>query len=169
MGPDIFVAAALSLWPFGHKPQTETTRYVIPAWHVDATRDRFTQKMVCRVYQGDRRNPVASYQRATLEFRFRHSIDTTRADFSIDNGPARPWTSAYPALIGSGATLTGKSMTNPTGGFVILPIALFEDATLITIRPTPTSRPKVFSVGGLRDAFRSAKRLGCDADYGFAR
>lgn len=164
----LFVAAGLSFWPFQHR-QTDTARYLIPAWHIDATLDRFTGRRICRVYQGSRRRPTASYQRGTLAFRFARGLDTTRADFRVDDGPAKAWTSVYPTLIGSGATLTGKSMTNPTGGLVILPVSEFENAATVTLRSAPRSRPRTFSVSGLRDALASAQRLGCNAEYGFAR
>lgn len=165
----LILALAISFWPFGGKSQTETSRYLIPAWHVDTTRDRFTQKIVCRVYQGSRGDPDISFQRDTLAFQFGHGRNTTDADFRIDGGAVRPWTAVYPSLIASGATLTGASLTNPTDGMVILPVALLENATSVTIRPTPTSKPKTFSVAGLSDAVKAAQQLGCDFNYGFAR
>lgn len=154
-------------WPFGHAGQTETSRYLIPAWHVDATRDRFTGKMICRVYQGQRAHPDVAYERDTLAFRFGRRLNTLQADFRVDGGPARPWTATYPTLIGSGATLAGSSMTNPTGGLVILPTALLANAITVTIRPFPGKRPQTFAIGGLGDALASARRLGCDLSYGF--
>ena len=158
-----------SVWPFGHRAQTETSRYLIPAWHVDATRDRFTNKMVCRVYQGQRLHPDVTYERETLAFRFSRHLSTLQAEFRVDGGPAQPWTATYPTLIGSGATLTGNSMTNPTDGLVVLPAALLANATTVTIRPTPSKRPRTFGVGGFGDALASARRLGCDPSYGFVR
>lgn len=169
MSPSLILAMAIRLWPFGGHPQTDTSRYVIPAWHVDATRDRFTQKMVCRVYQGRRRDPDVTYQRETLAFQFGRGRNTTNADFKVDGAASRPWTAVYPALVANGATLPGRSLTNPTDGMVILPAALLDNASTVTIRPTQTSKPKIFSVSGFSDAVRSAQRLGCDFDYGFTR
>lgn len=165
------VAAMLAsvLWPFGNHGETETNRYLIPAWHVDTVRDRFTGRTECRVFQGSRRRPLISYARGTLAFAFPRSRNTIAADFRIDNGPVRPWTTVYPALTEAGATLAHTSMTNPTQGYVILPLGVLEDATTVTIRSRPKDRPRIFSVGGLGDAVASAKRLGCDPDYGFTR
>lgn len=160
---------ASSLWPFGHSGQTTSNRYLIPAWHIDTTRDRFNSRVVCRVFQGSRHQPIVSYARGTLAFAFARSRNTLAAEFRVDNGPTRPWTSVYPALVGAGATLPGTSMTNPTQGLVILPIGILTGATTVTIRARPSDRPRVFSVGGLGDAIASARRLGCDLDNGFTR
>lgn len=156
-------------WPFGHRGQTETSRYLIPAWHVETTRDRFTQRVVCQVFQGNRARPEVSYDRDTLAFSFPRTRNTLAADFRVDGGPVRPWTSVYPSLVGSGATLAGKSMANPTQGWVIIPVGAVAGATTVTIRSRPTDRPRTFSVGGLGDALASASRLGCDPRDGFVR
>lgn len=169
MSAILAVVLATGLWPFGHHAQTETNRYLIPAWHVDATRDRFTGRIECSVYQGHRRRPAISYARGTLAFAFPSSRNTLTADFQVDGGPVRPWTSVSPALTDAGASLAHTSMTNPTQGYVLLPVDFLRDATTITIRSRPKDRPRTFSIGGLRDAVASARRLGCDPDYGFSR
>lgn len=160
---------ASGFWPFAHSGQTESNRYVIPAWHVDTVRDRFTGRTECRVFQGNRHDPSVSYARGTLAFAFPPSRNTLEADFRVDNGPARAWTSVYPTLVGAGATLPARSMSNPTGGYVVLPVSIIAGATIVTIRSRPQDHPRVFSVGGLTDAIASAKKLKCDPDYGFAR
>lgn len=160
---------ASGLWPFGHHGQTETNGYLIPAWHIDTTRDRFTGRAECRVYQGSRTRPSVSYARKTLAFAFPRSRNTLMADFQVDRGPVRPWTSVTPSLTAAGATMANTSMTNPTQGYVILPVALLANATTVTIRSRPKDRPRTFSIGGLGDAIASARRLGCDPDYGFTR
>lgn len=165
----LFALLASGFWPFGHHGQTESSRYLIPAWHVDTVRDRFTKRVECRVFQGDRRQPSVSYARATLAFAFPRSRNTLTADFRVDDGPVRPWTSVYPTIVGAGATLSGTSMTNPTRGLVILPVSVLTGATTVTVRSRPTDRPRVFSVGGLNDAIASAHRLGCDPDDGITR
>jgi len=161
--------ALLGGWPFGSHGQTETSRYVIPAWHVETVRDRFTQRRVCHVFQGNRHHPKVSYSRGTLAFAFPRSRNTLEAEFSVDGGPARPWTSVYPAVVATGATLPGTSMTNPTQGLVILPVSALKGAIRVTIRSRPNDKPRVFSIAGLADAIASGGRLGCDADNGFIR
>lgn len=165
----VLLALMFGAWPFGHHGQARTSRYLIPAWHVDATQDRFTMRTVCRIFQGSRARPKVAYQRDTLAFAFAPSRNTLQAEFQVDGGPVQPWTSVYPRLIGTGATLSGRSMTNPTQGWVILPTSILAGAATVTIRTRPDDRPETFSVGGLADAVASGRRLGCDPDYGFAR
>lgn len=169
MNTALLVVLASSLWPFGNSGQTVKNRYLVPAWHVDTVLDRFTNRTACRVYQGAARKPSVSYARGTLAFAFPRSRNIINADFRVDDGPARPWTSVYPAVVGSGATLAGKSMTNPTQGLVIIPVATVAGATTVTIRSRPDDKPRVFSVGGLQDAMAAARRLGCDPGNGFVR
>lgn len=170
VAPPLLILALLGgWWPFGHHAQSEERRYLIPAWHVDAVRDRFTERSTCRIYQGTGSRPTVSFARDSLAFAFGGSRNTLEADFRVDGGPVRSWTSVYPALIGSGATLPAKSMTDPTGGFVILPMAVLRGATTVTIRARPKDEPRTFSIAGLSDAIVAAQRLGCDAPYGFSR
>jgi len=154
-------------WPIHHEHQTVTSRYIIPAWHVDATRDRFTGEVRCRIYQGSSRKPAVSYERGVLTFRFARKLDTTHASFSVDDGAVQPWTAVYPQVVATGARVRGRSMDNPTDGLVMLPTAILESAHVVTIRPAPTRRPQRFSVGGLAEALSIAETQGCDANTGF--
>lgn len=165
----VLLPIMIALWPFGIHGQTQKSRYLIPAWHVDTVRDRFDNHIVCRVFQGNASRPTVSYTRGAVAFGFARSRNTLDADFRIDDGPARPWTSVYPALVGAGATLPGTSMTNPTQGLVLLPMTTLAGATTVTIRARPSDNPRVFSIGGLSDALAAARRLGCDPVTGFAR
>lgn len=168
-GSILLIASSLlsGLWPFNQERQTITERYVIPAWHIDATRDRFTQEMRCRIYQGNDKKPVVSFFQSALVFRFAHKLNTTRANFQVDMGKIRPWTAIYPELLGSGARLPGRSLDNPSEGMVILPVSILVGAQVVTIRPTPNSRPQRFGIGGFSDAFKSGVAQGCNARTGF--
>jgi hypothetical protein len=117
-----------SLWPFAGERQTETRRYLTPAWHIDVTRDKFTKSLICRVYQGKRKHPLVTYSRSTLAFQFKTKFNTTQAAFRVGGGPILPWTSVYPELVASGATLSGKSIDNPTQGQVLIPVSLLSGA-----------------------------------------
>lgn len=168
VSPLLGVIGLLSaVWPFHHEHQTVTERYVIPAWHVDATRDKFTGEMRCRLYQGKRKKPTVAYAQGVLTFRFARKLDTTKASFRIDSGEVQPWTSVYPQIVETGARVRGKSMDNPTEGRVMLPASILAGAHVVTIRPTPTRRPQRFSVGGFADALSSGEAQGCDARTGF--
>lgn len=167
MSPSVILFLS-ALLPFGH-PQIVTNRYLIPAWHVDARRDRFSGGIACRVYQGPARRPTVIYQRSTLAFAFPKSRNTLNAAFQVDGGYVRPWSSVYPTLVGTGATLSGRSMTNPTEGLVLLPTSILMNATTVTIRAWPNERPRTFTVLGLAGALTAARGLGCDPYYGFAR
>ncbi len=156
-----------TLWPFQSERQTKTERYATPAWHIDVTRDKFTNKIECRLYQGRRKHPLVSYTRSTLAFQFKRKFNTNKASFRIGSGPPVMWTSVYPQLIGLGATLSGKSLDNPSEGRVLIPAALFKDSFVIAIRATPKSKPILFGIHGLADSLESARGQGCDPDIGF--
>lgn len=168
-GTYLLAAASLlsGLWPFHHERQTVTERYVIPEWHVEATRDKFTHAMQCRVYQGTRKKPSISYYHDTLVFRFARKLNTTQAAFQVDSGEVRPWTAVYPDIIDTGARVAGRSMDNPTDGLVMLPVSALQQAQTVTIRPTPKRRPKRFAIGGFADALRAGVAQGCDPQTGF--
>ena len=156
-----------ALWPFHQERQTVTERYLIPAWHVDATRDRFTGEMRCRVYQGKRKKPDVAYAQGVLTFRFARKLDTTRASFRVDNGAVQPWSAVYPQIVETGARVRGKSLDNPTEGQVLLPAVTLSGAHVVTIRPTPDRKPRLFSVNGFTDALSSGQAQGCDVRTGF--
>jgi hypothetical protein len=42
----------LSLWPFNHDSQTQSNRYIIPAWHIDVVRDKFSDEHRCQRWPG---------------------------------------------------------------------------------------------------------------------
>ena len=156
-----------SLWPFHQERQTKTERYATPAWHIDITHDKFTNKIECRLYQGRRKHPLVSYSRSALAFQFKRKLNTTKASFRVGSGPTVPWTSVYPQLVGLGATLSGKSLDNPSQGRVLIPSALLEKDFVIAIRATPRSKPILFGVQGLADSLVTARAQGCDPETGF--
>lgn len=156
-----------ALWPFHGKPQQVTSHYLIPAWHVDATKDRFTGEMRCRIYQGKRKKPDVAYAQGVLTFQFGRHLDTTNASFQIDGGDVQPWISIYPQIIATGGRVRGKSLDNPTEGKVMLPVSILSGAHLVTIRPTLRKAPRSFSVGGFDDALSSGVAQNCDAHTGF--
>jgi hypothetical protein len=168
-GTYLLTAASLlsGLWPFHHERQVVTERYVIPAWHIDSTRDKFTHAMTCRVYQGARKKPSVAYYHGALAFRFAHKLNTTQAAFQVDSGEVRPWTAVYPELIGTGARVAGRSMDNPTDGVVMLPVSVLAQAQTVTIRPTQQRRPWRFAIGGFSDALKAGVAQGCDPQTGF--
>lgn len=169
MGAAALAIMSLSLWPLGHNSQSEHNRYVIPAWHIDVVRDKFTQEHRCRLYQGNQHHPDVIYTHRALGFQFSKKLNTTNAWIQIDGATPQPWTSFYPDLVGTGATLSGKSMDNPTEGMVMIPLASFKGAHVIVIRTLNTKRPIVFSVDGLNDVLGTARNLGCDLDHSFER
>lgn len=163
----MIVLAASSLWPFSHHTQASTSSYRIPAWDIHVVRDRFTGESRCALTQGARGRPELSYSHGAVAFQFAHRLSTTKASFKIDDGPVRSWSSIYPELVETGATLEGRSLDNPTGGKVLLPLMQLIGAHTVTIRPTLRARPRLFSVDGLSGALATAKNLGCDAKTGF--
>lgn len=156
-----------AMWPFHHERQVVTERYLIPAWHIDVTHDKFTGETRCRVYQGKRKKPLVAYAQGVLTFQFARRLDTTKASFQLDSGAVQPWTSIYPQIIATGARVRGKSLGNPTEGQVMLPVSILTGAHVVTIRPTPRKKPRTFSVGGFSDALSSGIAQGCDPRTGF--
>lgn len=149
-----------ALWPF-HPPQQVTSTYRQPTWYFSVRRDRFTGRLECRLYQGDRKRPTVAYARASLSFRFNPRLSTLRADYRVDNGPVAAWSTLYPTLIDTGVTLPGGSLANPTAGQVILPMSVLAGAHAVTIRAAPKTRPKVFYIDGLADVLATARTRGC--------
>ncbi len=161
-------ALAISFHPFGGG-QTSTERYRIPAWEIRATHDSFTGASRCQLYQGNRLRQDVSYEHGAVAFQFPRRLDTLQASLKLDGGPAKPWSAFYPELVNTGAQLEGKSLDNPTGGKVMLPLAALKGIHVVTIRPTSKGQPRRFSVDGLGDAIGSAHTLGCDVETGFGR
>ena len=155
--------------PFHRSAQTTSHSYRIPAWEIRVTRDRFTDERRCILAQGRAAAPIVSYAHGAVAFQFARGLNTTQASFKIDDGPARAWSSIYPELVETGAALEGRSLGNPTGGKVLLPLALLKGVHAVTIRPAPNRKPRLFSIDGLGDALSSASNLGCDPETGFGR
>lgn len=168
-GTYLFAAASLlsGLWPFHHDRQIVAERYVIPEWHIDVARDKFTHAVQCRLYQGTRKKPLIAYYHDALVFRFARKLNTTQAAFQVDSGEVQSWTAVYPDLIGTGARVPARSMDNPTDGLVMLPLSALQQAQTVTIRPTPKRRPQRFAIGGFSDALRAGVAQGCAPETGF--
>ena len=161
--------ALLKILPFQGHAQTVSQSYRIPAWQIRVTRDRFTSERRCVLAQGRTSAPTVSYAHGAVTFQFERRLNTTHAFFQLDNGPVRAWNSIYPELVQTGAALEGRSLDNPTGGKVLLPLALLKGAHTVTIRPVPKAKPRQFTIDGLSDALGSAHNLGCDPETGFGR
>jgi hypothetical protein len=159
---ETLLVLAAGLWPFGSS-QTATQHYQVPAWNIRVTRDKFTQARTCLVFQGKRNKPLVSYDHGAVAFHFGSRLNTTKASFRIDDGPVRSWDEVYPALVATGARLEGRSLDNPTGGKVMIPLSLLREAHVVTIRPTMTKRARSFGIDGLGDVLGSSRALGCES------
>ncbi len=151
------------LWPF-HAPQVRTHAYTLPTWSYSQSRDRFTARLACRVYEGPRGRPPVSYEGRAVTFRFLARMNTLGADYRLDSGPVRAWRDDLPALEEVGLTPDQGGLANPTGGLVTLPAHELIGVHTVTIRPTPRSQPQVFSIDGLPDAVDAARARGCNLD-----
>jgi hypothetical protein len=165
---DTFIAAfgvLASLWPF-HPAQVSTHTYALPTWEFSQSKDRFTGRTQCDLFQGNRLSPSVSYANQSLTFAFPRKLNTLQADYRVDGGPVRRWQDAFPKLVQVGANLQNGSMTNPTGGLVSLPAADLLNAHTVTIRPTPHSQPKLFTIDGFPNALSAAEARGCaESDF----
>lgn len=157
------VGLLASLWPF-HGSQVSTKAYTLPTWSFSQSRDRFTQHLTCQVYTGPRGRPLVSYGRQAVTFRFPATVNTLQADYRLDSGPTRSWRDELPTLAETGFTPDRGGLDNPTGGLITLPARELSGVHLVTIRATPGSRPRAFSIDGLDDAIAAARAQGCGAD-----
>ena len=168
----LIAAATLSLltglWPL-HQPQTKTSSYATPAWHVSVEKDRFTGLSACKLYQGLWARRTVSYAHDAVVFHFSHKLNTTQAWYRLDGGPTKPWADVYPRLVQAGVVLDGQSLDNPTGGLVMLPAAELAGVHTVTIRVNQRSNPRTFEVDGFSDALASAQARGCDTTTSFLR
>lgn len=167
MSSSLLLVLAAGFLPFHHDPRITTSRYEIPAWRISVSKDRFTSARHCRLYQGSPTHPAVRYYHGVVAFQFARKLDTTTATFKLDDGTPRSWTEVYPALVQGGVNLEGRSLDNPTGGSVLIPLSDLRTTSTVTIRPVPRARPKRFTIAGLGDALASAHGLGCDAEAGF--
>lgn len=141
--------------------QTVAQHFQVPAWNIRVLRDKFTGDHQCMIFQGKRRTPMVSYAHGVVSFQFSKQLNTVKASFKIDGGAVEPWDAVYPALAQTGAQLEGRSLDNPTGGKVMMPLSVLHGAHVVIIRPTPTKHPVRFSIDGLGDVLASAHNLGC--------
>jgi hypothetical protein len=94
-------------------------------------------------------------------FRFHHWVDTSRAEFKLDNGPALPAQSVALEAAALGAQLWTDNITNASDGRVSIPLGRLAQAQTITIRPNPRARPRSFTLSGLHALGGLAQTRGC--------
>ena len=154
--------------PFG-EPQQIIRTYGTGGWLLQVQRDRFSGQVRCRLTGWRLPQPRMTFASGVVWFRFAPRTDTLDAWYRIDGAPARRWQDLYPELSQAGVELEGPSLDHPTGGVVALPLRLVVGARQVTIRPTPRSQPRTFTMGGLQEAVDAARAQGCVADSAFVR
>lgn len=150
------VALLLGIHLFGN-PNIHREYHRVGSWRYITEYDNFTKSESCRL-----RARRMEYKDGAVWFRFGKRADTTNAWFQIDNERARPWRQLFPDLIRHHIRyIDESSLSNPSGGEVIIPIDVLSGASKVTIRATANSRPKTFRIAGLAAALKSAQDNGC--------
>jgi hypothetical protein len=125
-------------------------------WRIRLKQDRFTGAIGCTIAARD-----VSLRKDTLIFRLGRGLDTRRADYRLDRGPARPVAEAFAEVENHGFFPERGWILDPNGGEAALPAAYVRGARVITLRAAPGGRPRVFKVGRLAEARAIASAAGC--------
>ena len=144
--------------------------YHLAGWEMRIQRDGFTSQTRCQLFApADLRQGQISYAPGVLSFHFPAELDVAGAWYRVDDAPARAWRDDYPALTARRVSLEGASLTNPTGGVVLVPQEVLAGARSVTIRADRNSTPKRFRLKGFEQALASARANGCTDPASFAR
>lgn len=144
-----------------HLPHGDiTTRhYGLQGWRIDVRKDRFSNETTCRLHRGS-----VSVEHGVVLFRLGSGANTAAAQFRIDDGPMQTAGSVAVESAGLGQAMTVRSLTNPSGGNVAIPLRLVEGAHEVSIRPDPKSRHRTYRLNGLSAAAQAARDQGCDSN-----
>ncbi|MDB5482761.1 MAG: hypothetical protein JWO83_3814 [Caulobacteraceae bacterium] len=152
--------ARLPHWP--HKPgdatHAEVSRslYKLGPWLIAVHPDRFAGVTTCQLHTRD-----VSLQRDTVIFRVAPQGDTTAAVFRIDSGPPHRVAETFDTVEAHGFFPQRGWVVDPNGGEAALPVSYVSGAKVVSLRVTPTRRPRRFMVDRLAEAEASARALGC--------
>ena len=134
---------------FEHSDPSRPTveRRQIGQWRLAVARDPFTGKVHCELKaRGMAYGPAAM-------------------TFFIGDGPATPWRVNAMTLASRGVALQTDSLTNPSGGKVFVPTPALTGAQSVTIRVSPSARPRAYRLDDLPAAVAAAQSAGCGSDF----
>ena len=147
---------------FEHSDPSRPTveRRQIGQWRLAVARDPFTGKVHCEL-----KARGMAYGPAAMTFFIGARADTFAAVYKIDNGPATPWRVNAMTLASRGVALQTDSLTNPSGGKVFVPTPALTGAQSVTIRVSPSARPRAYRLDDLPAAVAAAQSAGCGSDF----
>jgi hypothetical protein len=154
------VAAALAgFLGLGQPGQIETKRFNVQAWRVTVSTDRFTGSVSCRAV-----NRGMSLSSGAVVFRFGRHVDTSRAAYRLDLGPAysvsdQPVNQELRHIVEVDAPLE-----NPSAGVVALPVAVLAGVGRVDIRPNVSSASQRFDVKSLPTVLKFERDHACFTD-----
>ncbi len=139
------------------QPSTVRTRFVhVSPWTVAVRADRFTGSTTCSAHMRGvhLEGPVATFELG-------RSVDASDALYRLDLGPAR-FVHALPVTEQVSAYIRpSDSLSNPSGGRVVLPLTSLAGVKRVDIRPEPTRSVATFDLSGLPAVLRAEAAAGC--------
>lgn len=157
----VFLSAQLAGHPLSlasSSSRQDSERYRAGNWDLSIRKDRFSEKISCRLRSHDKK--IVSFDNA-LAFRFGRQADVMRAVFRLDEGAIMRWRDVLPELAQLRVPLDGRDMEQPTGGAVWLPVRMLQGVSVVRIQARPNRKPRVFSLAGLEEIQARAQMFGC--------
>ena len=154
MGVALVVALAL----FGHRSLIETKLLHSGPWAIRIENDRFDGSVACSI----RKRDIVVHDRLAV-FSMGARQDTSAAEYRIDSGVAHSVHEQALHIAVLGAAPLRKTVGNPSGGYVVLPLGILTAARSIQIRATKQGEVKSFDVVGLNEALLTASDNGCQS------
>lgn len=131
----------------------------VAGWTLTIDTDAFTKVRRCHLTR-----PNVEFRRSALILHAPERIDTSRADYRIDDGPVISVASDQLALAALGFQLENEDLDNPSQGLVRVPAMRLWQPRRISVQPAP-GRPTVsFEVSGLVQALEAAADAGCPSE-----
>jgi hypothetical protein len=150
------IAALVGFLGLAPPGQIAERRFDVQGWRITVSQDRFTGAVACRaVHRG------MSLSANTLVFRFGRNVDTSKAVYRLDLGPAysvvdQPADEDVRHMVEVEAPLG-----NPSAGFVALPVSQLAGVRRVDIRANVKSAPQSFDVSGLTAALQLEAAQAC--------
>jgi len=110
-----------------------------------------------------------SYARGTIGLHLDPDTDVSGAWYGVDDRPPSPWRDDHPALVARRVTLDAGSLSNPTGGVVLIPAEKLVGARMVAVRVDREASMVRFKLKGFQQALEAARANGCARDDAFER
>jgi hypothetical protein len=150
------IAALVGLFGLGPQGPIEEQRLDLQGWRITVSQDRFTGAVSCRAARRD-----MSLTATAVVFRFGRHVDTSKAVYRLDEGPAYAVADEPVNQDLRHIAEVGAPLENPSAGFVALPVARLASIKRVDIRPNIKSPPQSFDVSGVPAVLRLEQAKSC--------